>query len=319
GPPIMHGTDHPISFMVRGEMVRRASPNSMDDASERRAIVPRELPPPRYKTPPRRKYRAKPIEHDPSHIHMSDGKQLVLVNDMWWPFPKDSEQRYRSPAPKKALAQPIPGLTKPARGRHVPRAEDCTDPRRRYICPVETCKKAFTKRNHVHRHIKSIHCHDKCEFPIHGCNMPFCYHSSDRRDNHEEHVHKYGHYEEIFACTPENGFKGTHLLDPQVSHPFSADGKPYQAIPNSSLPAFNLWLFHERARRRGVDIPPYENSDVNGYFRAHPEEVEAALRGDPEWEWLMPPPGPEFTPIDHRCMTGTFKLDIKRGIRGDGA
>ena len=64
-------------------------------------------------------------------------------------------------------------------------------------------------------------------------------------------------------------------------------------------------------REEGLDIPRNEHSDVERYFQKHPEEVESLLRGDPEWEWKMPTPGPEFTPIDARCITGSFKLEIK--------
>lgn len=56
------------------------------------------------------------------------------------------------------------------------------------------------------------------------------------------------------------------------------------------------------------------HSDCDKYFAAHPEERDAALNGDPKWDWKMPPPGDEFTPYkphDPRSLYGQFRLNVK--------
>ncbi|KAI0370020.1 hypothetical protein BV20DRAFT_1036068 [Pilatotrama ljubarskyi] len=211
--------------------------------------------------------------------------------------------------PKKPIAQPIPGLSKPARGRQVPQAGTTADPRRKYICPVETCKKAFTKRDHLNRHINTLHRYDADQ--MHDCHRPHCDFTASRLDNCRKHRRNHTHYQEIFACSPEDGFKGLHLQNPQTIIPEAVNIKPFDNISIPPL-ALNLWCFQEKQRRNGVDIPRVESSDVQRYFNEHPEEIESCLAGDPKWEWRMPPPGPEFTPINAHCMTGTFRVQVKR-------
>ncbi|OSD00942.1 hypothetical protein PYCCODRAFT_1469119 [Trametes coccinea BRFM310] len=307
----MSEKDKPVSFIARGVMARRVSPDASDHDTQRGAVRPRGLPPPRYKDPPKRMYYYTPplyteADFHPSQIFDMGPGELWAITEIQT-VKLNAQPGLREPRQRRPLPEPLPGLTKSARGRHVPTAGNSTDPRRKHICPVESCRKAFTKRDHVARHIKTLHRHENYT----ECNMPFCNYSSARRDNHQIHINRHTHYQEIMACTPDNDFKGIHLLNPQVVHPFSADIKPYKAISIPPL-ALGLWVFQERQRREeGLDIPRSEESDVERYFRAHPDEVESLLRGDPEWEWKMPPAGPEFTPIDGRSMVGSFKLEIK--------
>ena len=143
--------------------------------------------------------------------------------------------------------------------------------------------------------------------------MPWCNASaaSIRRDNHMKHRRTHTHYQEIFACTPENGWKGIHLLNPQVVHPLSANIKPYKNIAIHPL-ALSLWVFHEQRRRQGEVAMRPEDSDTGRYFLEHPDEMEAALTGHPSWDWKMPPADPkEFRAIDKRCMEGIFQLNIQ--------
>ena len=71
----------------------------------------------------------------------------------------------RGPRPRAAnLPVPVPNLTKKSRGRRVPTAELDTDgdnDKRTYACPVHGCGKCFHRGEHLKRHIRSIHTHDK--------------------------------------------------------------------------------------------------------------------------------------------------------------
>ncbi|CDO74833.1 hypothetical protein BN946_scf185022.g3 [Trametes cinnabarina] len=305
GLPVMSERDKPVSFIMRGAFARRASPDAPDRGDrEERAVEPRGLPAARYKTPPRRTYYFKRPVYTEDDFHPLElynfmderPEKWVRSNGQSYLLNPPSEPELRITPPKGELPEPIPGVMKPARGRQVPTAGNSTDPRRKYVCPVETCRKAFTKRFHVARHIKTLHRHE----------------TTSRRDHHRRHSEIHSHHRDIFACAPENDFKGIQLLNPQTVHPSSANIKPYKAMAIPPL-ALSLWLFQERQRREeGLDIPRSETSDVERYFRAHPEEVEAALREDPDWDWQMPQYGPEFVPIEGRFLVGTFKLDVRR-------
>ena len=71
----------------------------------------------------------------------------------------------RSARPRAILPTPVPFLTKKSRGRRVPtQASSGTDTEqnaRVYICKVEGCGKCFHRGEHLKRHIRSIHTHEK--------------------------------------------------------------------------------------------------------------------------------------------------------------
>lgn len=60
----------------------------------------------------------------------------------------------------------VPNLTKKARGRPVPTKDTLLKPGsgRVYACPVEDCRKVFTRSEHLKRHTRSIHTNEKREF-----------------------------------------------------------------------------------------------------------------------------------------------------------
>lgn len=87
---------------------------------------------------------------------------------------------------------PVPNLTKKSRGRRVPTTET-VDPvaqpdKRYYVCKVEGCGKCFHRGEHLKRHIRSIHTHEK---PF-KCTYPQCEKFFNRHDNLLQHlkVHK---------------------------------------------------------------------------------------------------------------------------------
>ncbi|KAF8844156.1 hypothetical protein BDN67DRAFT_895573, partial [Paxillus ammoniavirescens] len=102
----------------------------------------------------------------------------------------------RGPRIRTAPPVPVPNLTKKSRGRRVPTAEDTvteSEPAegkkgRVYVCKVQDCGKCFSRGEHLKRHIRSIHTHEK---PF-QCPHPACDKRFNRNDNLLQHlrVHK---------------------------------------------------------------------------------------------------------------------------------
>lgn len=74
----------------------------------------------------------------------------------------------RGPRIRTAPPVPVPNLTKKSRGRRVPTADDTVvegeadgKKGRVYVCKVEECGKCFSRGEHLKRHIRSIHTHEK--------------------------------------------------------------------------------------------------------------------------------------------------------------
>lgn len=76
-----------------------------------------------------------------------------------------------SPKLRANLPIPVPNLTKKSRGRRVPtkhgsdvgNSVNPKDATRIYVCKVENCGKCFHRGEHLKRHIRSIHTHEKRE------------------------------------------------------------------------------------------------------------------------------------------------------------
>ncbi|KAF5352356.1 hypothetical protein D9756_006186 [Leucocoprinus leucothites] len=105
----------------------------------------------------------------------------------------------RGPRSRATLPVPVPNLTKKSRGRRVPTQEAADAPpevkdKRMYVCKVEGCGKCFHRGEHLKRHIRSIHTHEK---PF-MCTHPACGKFFNRHDNLLQHlkVHKQNNREE---------------------------------------------------------------------------------------------------------------------------
>ena len=168
----MQASERPVSFLVRGAMPGRTPPAEPDDSTEDANVTPRGLPPPRRKTPPLRLYHKKmpgssidPATIPPHHIVELGGIKYWL-KDGQTPsaMPGGPVDEIRIPGEKRPMAQPIPGLTKRARGRHVPTKESTVSADRKHCCPVAGCRKMFKKQDHLNRHIKCLHQHEQSEY-----------------------------------------------------------------------------------------------------------------------------------------------------------
>ncbi|KAF8899361.1 hypothetical protein BD779DRAFT_78849 [Infundibulicybe gibba] len=99
----------------------------------------------------------------------------------------------RASKSRAVLPVPVPNLTKKSRGRRVPTAlvpdkDGEQKATRLYVCDVDGCGKCFNRGEHLKRHIRSIHTHEK---PF-KCSYPACDKFFNRHDNLLQHlkVHK---------------------------------------------------------------------------------------------------------------------------------
>ncbi len=92
-----------------------------------------------------------------------------------------SQRRSRAPA-TLPVPVPVPNLTKKSRGRHVPtvgqeqkRSGGDAAKARIHTCKVDGCGKCFARGEHLKRHIRSIHTHEKRQWFI---VLAICCHGS---------------------------------------------------------------------------------------------------------------------------------------------
>ncbi|KAG6919058.1 hypothetical protein DXG01_009311 [Tephrocybe rancida] len=132
------------------------------------------------------------------------------------------------------LPVPVPNLTKKSRGRRVPTklADDTSnssnpkDATRMYICKVESCGKCFHRGEHLKRHIRSIHTHEKpfkCTYP--ACNKHF-----NRHDNLLQHLKVHRDLAASETSAADDGGSPIELRRNSPS-PLYADHPPPQLQP----------------------------------------------------------------------------------------
>jgi len=166
-------------------------------------------------------------------ITMMSGKPAISPWGTYVPFPVDENQgqdifpeddtEIRAGRRRRnghiPLPVPVPHLIKKSRGRKVPyvakevtsqgdknssgsskRAREGEQWKRMFVCEVLGCGKCFVRGEHLKRHVRSIHTHDKRMFSLiltivvlnikeaHPCPYEGCDKSFSRRDNLGQHV-----------------------------------------------------------------------------------------------------------------------------------
>ncbi|TFK24273.1 hypothetical protein FA15DRAFT_669714 [Coprinopsis marcescibilis] len=158
---------------------------------------------------------------------------------------------------------PVPNLTKKSRGRRVPTAETvdlAIQPEKRYyICKVEGCGKCFHRGEHLKRHIRSIHTHEK---PF-KCSYPSCEKFFNRHDNLLQHlkVHKQA---KAARGSKSVGSTSRPSTPPSADTPEAEPNSPGSEVdPDSpTLPARPRTIYdHQPALYTGyVNSAPFETS-----------------------------------------------------------
>lgn len=90
------------------------------------------------------------------------GEQMALSPDPDTP-PAVAVRRTAGRKPRRPFPVIVPNLTKKARGRQVPTKDMLLQAGsgRTFACPVESCRKVFTRSEHLKRHTRSIHTNEK--------------------------------------------------------------------------------------------------------------------------------------------------------------
>ncbi|KZP28778.1 hypothetical protein FIBSPDRAFT_852024, partial [Athelia psychrophila] len=201
--------------------------NPEDDDEEQQYEAP--PPPPQY--------------HGSAYARYTAPSQYTFLET----YTSASQTERRGPRTRTAPPVPVPNLTKKSRGRRVPttavketpspvavKAEGVQKAARVYVCKVEECGKCFSRGEHLKRHIRSIHTHEK---PF-QCSHPACDKYFNRHDNLLQHqkVHK------GFSSPKESGDasygplhrmqQGSNYDNPQQSPPsenaMAPHAQPYQ-------------------------------------------------------------------------------------------
>ena len=107
----------------------------------------------------------------------SSKSPLTSAVDMSPPASTGQAGKPRKNARTLPIPVPVPNLTKKSRGRRVPTVQaittssrsqrDATLNARIYLCDVSGCGKCFARGEHLKRHIRSIHTHEKRRFSQH--------------------------------------------------------------------------------------------------------------------------------------------------------
>ncbi|PPQ83687.1 hypothetical protein CVT26_006226 [Gymnopilus dilepis] len=146
----------------------------------------------------------------------------------------------RLPRSRATLPTPIPNLTKKSRGRRVPTQDTAlNDPERKdhrlYVCTVDGCGKCFHRGEHLKRHIRSIHTHEK---PF-KCTFPLCQKYFNRHDNLLQHLKVHREPVPKDAADVED-----HVKQPVSAPPPQRQSAPSQSSSSTSPPA----SYHHRRR-----------------------------------------------------------------------
>ncbi|KAI0694438.1 hypothetical protein BC835DRAFT_1349643 [Cytidiella melzeri] len=176
----------------------------------------------------------------------------------------------------------VPNLTKKARGRPVPTKDTLLKPGngRAYACPVQECRKVFTRAEHLKRHTRSIHTNEK---PF-KCDELNCGRLFTRHDNLLQHLKNHRNSPSSRDVSADYGpLDRVHIthMSPEPDHS--------QVSPSM-----------------GVLIPP-SISAMSISFSAQQQHEVADYRGDLSSDiGGVPSPGSSPGPSEPSYMTYTY-------------
>ncbi|KAK0234145.1 hypothetical protein IW262DRAFT_1334674 [Armillaria fumosa] len=163
----------------------------------------------------------------------------------------------RGPRSRANLPVPVPNLTKKSRGRRVPttvvlQPEDLKKDKRTYVCSVEGCGKCFHRGEHLKRHIRSIHTHEK---PF-KCTYPACEKFFNRHDNLLQHLKVHTHNKRQL---PSDGSADSLLADAGQNHSeFAALAANNPSASSSLLVALQQQAYTPSMVARSYGLPSDE-------------------------------------------------------------
>ncbi|KAK0501026.1 hypothetical protein EDD18DRAFT_1147061 [Armillaria luteobubalina] len=163
----------------------------------------------------------------------------------------------RGPRSRANLPVPVPNLTKKSRGRRVPttvvlQPEDLKKDKRTYVCSVEGCGKCFHRGEHLKRHIRSIHTHEK---PF-KCTYPACEKFFNRHDNLLQHLKVHTHNKRPL---PSDGSADSLLADAGQNHvEFAALAANNPSASSSLLVALQQQAYTPSMVARSYGLPSEE-------------------------------------------------------------
>lgn len=198
---------------------------------------------------------ALPFAPDPTAMASSPSSPALVFLDDPANAASDAFSTAASPKPgRRGVRRPnpvaVPNLTKKARGRPVPTTKDTllkAGSGRAYACPVEDCRKVFTRSEHLKRHTRSIHTNEK---PF-RCEEPNCGRLFTRHDNLLQHLKNHRH-----ASPSEFGPLERVCMSPSSSpeaHPVS----PSMGVLIPPLPRMAVPLEREPAAAYAYTTPPH--------------------------------------------------------------
>ncbi|KAL0575785.1 hypothetical protein V5O48_006182 [Marasmius crinis-equi] len=166
---------------------------------------------------------------------------------------------------RATLPTPVPNLTKKSRGRRVPTktgpevstaaAGEATDDKRSYVCSVEGCGKCFHRGEHLKRHIRSIHTHEK---PF-KCTFTNCEKYFNRHDNLLQHIKVHKQHVVAKGSGDEEGPDDGNRDSPRVASAAAA-------ASNKLTPASNPLMSLAAAAVRPIRAAPtVTNLSDSGY------------------------------------------------------
>ncbi|KAK0209212.1 hypothetical protein DFS33DRAFT_1372300 [Desarmillaria ectypa] len=160
----------------------------------------------------------------------------------------------RGPRSRANLPIPVPNLTKKSRGRRVPttvvlQPEELKKDKRTYVCSVDGCGKCFHRGEHLKRHIRSIHTHEK---PF-KCTYPACEKFFNRHDNLLQHLKVHTHNKRQL---PSDGSADSLLADQAQNHTeFAALATNNPSASSSLLAALQQQAYTPSMVARSYGLP----------------------------------------------------------------